>query len=330
MLKFRSVIRFPTQVHSQTNPPYYDGKACASNSDCISNSCVANICGKVSLIFLSKYQKNNNNFLTFLARGYLRHTQKLKITTISKNDDQTLIQTSYSETFGSPGIFGVVVNEYDINMKGKIRTIYKFPSGDSTLMHKFTYLNFRQDVITTAKGVGICFYQALKQKFEDNTVRCAIIGTSDVTAGSNVISTPSRSGVRTNLALGKVATQSSNYNDGGVASKAVDGNTFAEYNYQDQVLNTVTHTESEFNPWWRVDLGAQRIVRQIEIYKRLDGYNGRLFDFSVSGFKNNDSVVYNESWQTTPPQCSGTIVTSCSTDDIIYIVIPSTIAPIRQ
>lgn len=242
-----------------------------------------------------------------------------------------MILTSYSETLGSPGTFGVIVNQYTINMKGKIRTIYEFASGDSAQIHKFTSLNFQQDVTTEAKGLGICFYQALKQKFEDNTVRCMVIGTSDVTSGSNVIATPSQDGERINLALGKVATQSSNYNNGGVASKAVDGNTFAEYNYQDQALNTVTHTESEFNPWWRVDLGSQSIVRQIKIYKRLDGYNGRLFDFSVSALNNNEAVVFNESWQTTPPQCSGTVVTtSCSTDDIIYIIIPSSTAKIQQ
>lgn len=242
-----------------------------------------------------------------------------------------MIETSYSETFGSPGSYGVEVDNTEIHMKGKIRIIYKFPSGDSKQIHKFTSLNFKLDVISEAKGLGICLYEALEQKFEDNTVRCMVVGISDITSGSKVIPTPSQDGERTNLALNKVATQSSNYNLGGVASKAVDGNTFAEYNYQDQDLNTVTHTESEFNPWWRVDLGSQSIVRQIKIYKRIDGYNGRLFDFSVSGLNNNEAVVFTESWQTTPSQCSHTVITtSCSTDDIIYIIIPSTTAPIRQ
>lgn len=260
---------------------------------------------------------------------FLSIFQKLKITSLSKTGVQSLIEASYFDTFGTPGVLGVVADEDSIKIQGKVRAIYKLPS--SLSIHKFSILKFRRNSFTNAQGAGICVYQSIAPKFDDNQVRCMVIGTSDVTTGSNVISSTQQLGERTNLALGKFATQSSNYNIGGSASKAVDGNTYAQYDYNNQNLNTITHTESEFNPWWRVDLGSPLTVREVRIYKRLDGYNGRLFDFSISGLDNNEAVVYSASWQTNPVPCVGTtITTTCSTNDIIYIFLPITTPPIRQ
>ena len=67
-----------------------------------------------------------------------------------------------------------------------------------------------------------------------------------------------------NVALGKTASQSSTsiYNNP-VASKAVDGNL-------QQTHAHCTRTNEEYQPWWRVDLGASMTVRSVRIYTRSD------------------------------------------------------------
>jgi hypothetical protein len=79
----------------------------------------------------------------------------------------------------------------------------------------------------------------------------------------------------TDLALGKTATESSTAY-GGVASRAVDGNTDGVFND-----NSVSHTNSELNAWWQVDLGASYNVSSISIYNRTDCCASRLSDYWV-------------------------------------------------
>lgn len=67
-----------------------------------------------------------------------------------------------------------------------------------------------------------------------------------------------------NLALGKPATQSSTQNNA-TAARAVDGNTDSIYDN-----NSVTHTTSSAQPWWQVDLGAVRNIKQFFIFNRTD------------------------------------------------------------
>ncbi|MEL7231065.1 MAG: thiol-activated cytolysin family protein [Pseudomonadota bacterium] len=80
----------------------------------------------------------------------------------------------------------------------------------------------------------------------------------------------------TNVALGKLATQSSNYTTNpddarGGAALAVDGNTGGVYD------NTaVTHTAKQVNPWWEVDLGAVYDISEIKIWNRTDCCRERL------------------------------------------------------
>ena len=84
--------------------------------------------------------------------------------------------------------------------------------------------------------------------------------------------------VSENIALNKVATQSSTYFNG-VASLAVDGNrtgSSATNNPPD-----LQHTLSEFQPWWQVDLGAISRIEQVKVYNRIDCCQGRLNNFYV-------------------------------------------------
>lgn len=75
-----------------------------------------------------------------------------------------------------------------------------------------------------------------------------------------------------NLALGKKAYQSSTpYPNMGQAGKAVDGNTDGNWSN-----GSVTHTNSEANPWWEVDLGAMYDIEKIRVWNRTDCCSERL------------------------------------------------------
>lgn len=73
-----------------------------------------------------------------------------------------------------------------------------------------------------------------------------------------------------NLALGKPATQSSDEH-GGVAQRAVDGNTSGHWGD-----GSVTHTGSDLYSWWEVDLGQMEAIGTIRIWNRTDCCNSRL------------------------------------------------------
>ncbi len=78
-----------------------------------------------------------------------------------------------------------------------------------------------------------------------------------------------------NIALGKTVTQSSTDN-GGNASRAIDGNTDGDFSN-----NSVTHTQSELQPWWEIDLGTVYPVEEIEIWNRTDCCMARLSNYYI-------------------------------------------------
>jgi hypothetical protein len=79
--------------------------------------------------------------------------------------------------------------------------------------------------------------------------------------------------VPTNVALSGTASQSST-NYGGVATRAVDGNTSG--NWGD---NSVTHTMVEDQPWWYVDLGSLQPIQEVKLWNRTDCCGDALADF---------------------------------------------------
>jgi hypothetical protein len=66
----------------------------------------------------------------------------------------------------------------------------------------------------------------------------------------------------TNVAVGKASSQSST-SSGGVSGRAVDGNPNANW-----AGSSCTHTDSETNPWWVVDLGESYDISKVVIYNR--------------------------------------------------------------
>jgi RHS repeat-associated protein len=93
--------------------------------------------------------------------------------------------------------------------------------------------------------------------------------------GELLVAAEAGGGSQTNLALGKTATQSSE-GWGGTPSRAVDGNTSG--NWGD---SSTTHTNSDYQAWWQVDLGSVQPINSIKVWNRTDCCGERLYDSYV-------------------------------------------------
>ncbi len=80
-----------------------------------------------------------------------------------------------------------------------------------------------------------------------------------------------------NVAPSGAASQSSTAYDG-PARLAIDGNTDGHY----FEAHSVTHTATEADPWWEVDLGRTLTIDGLHIWNRTDGSGGRLAGVTVS------------------------------------------------
>ena len=90
------------------------------------------------------------------------------------------------------------------------------------------------------------------------------------------ISTVSESGNGENVALGKSTSQSS-IDYSGESSRAVDGDSNGQYR-----ADSITHTKSETQPWWQVDLASIYSIDSINIWNRTDSCcTTRLSDFYI-------------------------------------------------
>jgi len=81
--------------------------------------------------------------------------------------------------------------------------------------------------------------------------------------------------VKANLALGKPASQI-DVGYGGVASRAVDGNTDTSFGAE-----SCTHTNKKQDPWWKVDLQKTAEISRVIVWNRSDCCGSRLEDFEV-------------------------------------------------
>jgi len=120
------------------------------------------------------------------------------------------------------------------------------------------------------------------------------IGNPSLTPSINPTSTPSIS-LAGNIALDKPAEQSST-GAGGVPERAVDGDTNG--NYYD---GSVTATNEEPGPWWKVDLLNFFDIERIVIFNRQDCCGSRLSVFIVTIYNQGEEVWTYQSPDGVPP-----------------------------
>jgi hypothetical protein len=96
---------------------------------------------------------------------------------------------------------------------------------------------------------------------------------------------------------GGVASESSQLDgwSGGPASRANDGNT--DGNYYDL---SVAHTNSEANPWWKVQFNSSYDISSITIWNRTDCCSDRLSPFTVTLFEGG-IVVWQQLYDASAP-----------------------------
>merc|ERR1712238_234579 len=91
--------------------------------------------------------------------------------------------------------------------------------------------------------------------------------------------------------FGGTASQSSNNNyPAAIASLAIDGNLDTMWSG-----GSVTHTDGEMNPWWKVVLDTEQIIGSIRVYNRGDCCSDRLDDAMIELFNGNGKSVYSVS-----------------------------------
>ncbi|MEP6671786.1 MAG: DUF1553 domain-containing protein, partial [Chthoniobacter sp.] len=99
-----------------------------------------------------------------------------------------------------------------------------------------------------------------------------------------------------NVALKGTATQSSTAYSGD-AKRAVDGKTEGDF-YKGQ---SVSHTNTEKDPWWEVDLGSVTDIERLAVWNRTDSNLGsRLADFRVSILDEAHKPVWEQAIVTAP------------------------------
>ncbi len=98
-----------------------------------------------------------------------------------------------------------------------------------------------------------------------------------------------------NVARKGMASQSSvDYE--GAAARAIDGNTGGDFD-----AGSTTHTKSEKNPWWELDLGELASLDSIVIWNRTGGDVGsRLADFRLLALNNDRKPVWTTQVATAP------------------------------
>ena len=84
---------------------------------------------------------------------------------------------------------------------------------------------------------------------------------------------------------------------GGNANRAIDGKTNGEYG-----AGTSTHTrEDQKNPWWELDLGAEKPIESVGIWNRTDGELGKRLDgFTLAVLDSKRSEVFTKSGNPAP------------------------------
>ncbi|MFF4829380.1 glycoside hydrolase N-terminal domain-containing protein [Streptomyces sp. NPDC001312] len=196
--------------------------------------------------------------------------------------------------------------------------------------------------VVPALNAGASFTQTITVSVPGDTDDGRYPGSLAVAVGKTTYGTTFTISVELpNLALGKSATQSSNYNSASGAALAVDGNTNGAFK-SGSVTNTKEDAASENQPWWQVDLGSSQSLGSVKVWNRTDSCCvNRLGDWyvlvsdqpfgtaSLSQLLATDGVW--SSHQTTPPTPSTEVQVSAGvTGRYVRIQLSTTNAPLSM
>ena len=119
-----------------------------------------------------------------------------------------------------------------------------------------------------------------------------------------------------NLALNGTATQSSTASRG-EASLAIDGNANGSFSY-----GSVTSTNTENNPWWKLDLGSDATITDINILGRIDeNFPNGLSNYTLSITDSSGETTFSQTFESFP---SAAIATGGIIGNTISITIEGT------
>jgi formylglycine-generating enzyme required for sulfatase activity len=124
-----------------------------------------------------------------------------------------------------------------------------------------------------------------------------------------------------NVALKGKAMQSADAH-GGVASRAIDGNTNTSWGG-----NSITHTpENQPNPWWEVDLKAEVPIERLVVWNRVEEVK-RLFDASVMIIGADRQVKWEQTLTNPTPTSNPLTVDAAQKSAAVGRTIPRKIEP---
>ena len=150
----------------------------------------------------------------------------------------------------------------------------KTSSGTTTSLETFDLVNGNEVryIKLTCKGTEVSQW---------NTINEIEVYGSTI-AGNN-------SGSSVNLALGKAVDQKTT-GHGGEPERAVDGNTDGRWS-----SGSVTHTWSQWRPWWEVNLGREYSLGDVVIWNRTDSCcSSRLSSFQVLAYDADETRVFSK------------------------------------
>lgn len=99
-----------------------------------------------------------------------------------------------------------------------------------------------------------------------------------------------KSGHLSKIDLTKLKATQSSTNYGAGANFAIDGNMHSDL-VEHNFLNSVTHTQTQLNPWWKIDLETAMPIHTIVVWNRTDDLVGYRLNSYVMDILNEDQDV---------------------------------------
>jgi hypothetical protein len=144
---------------------------------------------------------------------------------------------------------GLVTTFYNLDGSQYRQSLIAFSNGDGT----FTFSTHVVDVQQTADPISMV-----------------------ATNSGAVLSASQGSPALRDLARGRPTTESQPTLDGNQPFRAGDGNPDGTWDHQ-----SVTHTDYMYQPYWQVDLGADRYVKYVDVFNRTDCCADRLSNYKI-------------------------------------------------